>query len=161
MGQTAPAALRRPPQTPPPRPSGELAWGLHFDYSRIMEKTDALEALTALAHPTRLSVFRLLVREEPEGLAAGAIAEALDVRSNTLSTHLTLLTRGGLVSAERHGRSIRYRVDLQGMRALLLYLTEDCCAGRPEICAPLMEALACQSENEPASCRAVAEGNPR
>lgn len=120
-----------------------------------MEKTDALEALTALAHPTRLSVFRLLVREEPQGLAAGAIAEALDVRANTLSTHLTLLARGGLVSAERHGRSIRYRVDLQGMRALLLYLTEDCCAGRPEICAPLMEALACRSDEGSGSCHPV------
>jgi DNA-binding transcriptional ArsR family regulator len=121
-----------------------------------MEKTDALEALTALAHPTRLSVFRLLVREEPAGLAAGAIADALDVRANTLSTHLALLTRGGLVSAERHGRSIRYRVDLQGMRGLILYLTEDCCAGRPEICAPLMEALACQAETETRSCQPAA-----
>lgn len=124
-----------------------------------MEKIDALEALTALANPTRLSVFRLLVREEPVGLAAGAIAEALDVRANTLSTHLALLTRGGMVSAERYGRSIRYRVDLQGMRALLLYLTEDCCAGRPEICAPLMEALACRSDDGAASCHTVEGGS--
>lgn len=126
-----------------------------------MEKTDALDALTALAHPTRLSVFRLLVREEPEGLAAGAIAEALDVRANTLSTHLALLTRGGLVSAERHGRSIRYRVDLPGMRGLILYLMEDCCAGRPEICTPLMEALACRVEGEGASCRPAVQGPPK
>lgn len=122
-----------------------------------METSQALDALTALAHPTRLAVFRLLVRHEPEGMPAGAIAEEVGVLANTLSTHLGLLTRGGLVSAERHGRSIRYRVDLAGMRALLLYLTEDCCAGRPEVCAPLMEALSCRTTPEAASCRADLE----
>jgi len=117
-----------------------------FEYYRIMEKTDALEALTALAHPTRLTVFRLLVRNEPEGLSAGAIAEEAGVLANTLSTHLGQLTRGGLVSAERHGRSIQYRVDLEGMRALLLYLMQDCCAGRPEVCTQLIDALACRTD---------------
>lgn len=125
-----------------------------------METSQALDALTALAHPTRLAVFRLLVRHEPEGMPAGVIAEEVGVLANTLSTHLGLLTRGGLVSAERHGRSIRYRADLEGIRALLLYVTEDCCAGRPEVCAPLMEALSCRTAAEAASCRAGLE-DPR
>lgn len=112
-----------------------------------MEKTEAeaLEALSALAHETRLAVFRLLVSRGPDGMAAGQIADVLAVKASTLSTHLGLLERAGLVFAEREGRSIRYRVNLDGMRALLLYLMEDCCGGRPEVCGPLMELFACRA----------------
>ncbi|WP_367198476.1 ArsR/SmtB family transcription factor [Amorphus sp. 3PC139-8] len=104
-----------------------------------------MDALGALAHETRLSVFRLLVKAEPDGLAAGAIAETLDVRANTLSTHLALLVRSGLAKAEREGRSIRYRVDLDRMRALLVYLMADCCAGHPEVCLPPEDLVACRA----------------
>ena len=106
---------------------------------------DALDGLTALAHETRLSVFRLLVEHQPDGLAAGQIAEAVAAKANTLSPHLAVLVRSGLVTAEREGRSIRYRVDLAHMRSLIVYLMEDCCGGRPEVCAPLTELLSCRT----------------
>jgi DNA-binding transcriptional ArsR family regulator len=94
-----------------------------------MEKQNAIAALAALAHETRLDVFRLLVQAGPEGLAAGAVAEALDVPPATLSFHLKELRNAGLVVAERDGRSIRYAPDFASMSALVGYLGENCCAG--------------------------------
>ena len=99
-----------------------------------MKSKAAIEALTALAQETRLSIFRLLVREGPESLPAGAIGERLDIPAPTLSFHLAQLSRAGLVTSRREGRSILYAVNYRGMNALLTYLTEDCCQGRPEIC---------------------------
>jgi ArsR family transcriptional regulator, arsenate/arsenite/antimonite-responsive transcriptional repressor len=106
-----------------------------------MEIEETVLALAALAQPTRLEVFRLLVRHEPKGLAAGAIARALAVPQNTMSSHLAVLSRAGLVSAERFSRSIVYRADLTQLRAVMLFMLKDCCGGRPEICAPLIEDL--------------------
>ncbi|EEE45439.1 MULTISPECIES: ArsR/SmtB family transcription factor [Stappiaceae] len=106
-----------------------------------MEKEDALRALAALGQETRLDVFRLLVKAGKEGMAAGAISDALSVRPNTLSTHLSALSRSGLVHAERDGRSIHYRADLSAMGALTTYLLQDCCGGNPEMCAPIMTML--------------------
>jgi DNA-binding transcriptional ArsR family regulator len=106
-----------------------------------MESEDAILALAALAQPTRLDVFRLLVKHEPEGLAAGDIARALVVPQNTMSAHLSILSRAGLVSAQRFSRSIVYRADLGRFQAVMLYMLKDCCDGRPEICAPLVESL--------------------
>lgn len=94
-------------------------------------------ALSALAQETRLAVFRLLVKEGPEGLPAGRVAERLAVTPATLSFHLAQLERAGLLSSQRHSRQIVYRVDLEGTRRLLAFLTEDCCQGRPELCAGL------------------------
>ncbi len=102
-----------------------------------MEKDDALHALAALGQETRLDVFRLLVKAGRDGLTAGAVAEALDVLPNTLSTHLAALSRSGLVRAERDGRSICYRADLVTMQHLVTYLLQDCCGGNPELCAPI------------------------
>jgi ArsR family transcriptional regulator len=107
-----------------------------------MESTAAIDALAALAQPTRLDTFRLLVRHEPEGLPAGAISEKLKVPQNTMSAHLAILTRAGLIKGERHGRSIVYRADLDGLRALTVFLLKDCCAGSPDVCAPLVAELA-------------------
>jgi ArsR family transcriptional regulator, arsenate/arsenite/antimonite-responsive transcriptional repressor len=107
-----------------------------------MESEDTILALAALAQPTRLEVFRLLVRHEPKGLAAGDIARALAVPQNTMSSHLALLSRAGLISAERFSRSIVYRAELSHLRAVMLFMLRDCCDGRPEICAPLIEDLA-------------------
>lgn len=104
-----------------------------------MESPVAVEALSALAQETRLSVFRLLVRAGPEGMAAGEIASEIGVRPNTLSTHLTILEHAGLLGSRRDGRSIIYAADYDRMRNLLGFLMEDCCAGRAEICAPLAE----------------------
>ena len=100
-----------------------------------METKDALAALSALAQETRLEVFRLLVRAGPTGLAAGAVAELIGVQPATLSFHLRELERAGLLTARRESRQIFYAPDFRGMRALLAFLTEDCCGGHPEICA--------------------------
>jgi DNA-binding transcriptional ArsR family regulator len=102
----------------------------------------ALDALSALGQPTRLRIFRHLVAMEPEPVPAGAIADALGCLQNTLSTHLTILTRAGLITGARDGRSILYRANFGGMRGLVNYLLEDCCAGRPEVCAPVYATLA-------------------
>src|SRR4051812_173485 len=101
-----------------------------------MESIEAVGALSALAQPTRLDVFRLLVRHEPAGLPAGDVARTLGVPQNTMSAHLAILARAGLVQAERQGRSIVYRADLDALRRLTLFLVKDCCEGRSELCAP-------------------------
>jgi ArsR family transcriptional regulator len=106
-----------------------------------METEEAILSLAALAQPTRLDVFRLLVKREPKGLAAGDIAKALAVPQNTMSSHLAILSRAGLVSAQRFSRSIVYRADLARFQAVVLFMLRDCCDGRPEICAPLIESL--------------------
>jgi DNA-binding transcriptional ArsR family regulator len=106
-----------------------------------MESEEAVLALAALAQPTRLDVFRLLVRHEPKGLAAGAIGKNLAVPQNTMSSHLAVLSRAGLISAERFSRSIVYRAELSRFRAVMVFMLRDCCGGRPEICAPLIEDL--------------------
>ena len=97
-----------------------------------METKQAVEALASLAQNTRLQIFRLLVRAGHHGLPAGEIAEGLGVPKATLSFHLAHLTRAGLLSSERQGRSIIYAVRFDGVRALLTYLMEDCCQGRME-----------------------------
>ena len=94
-----------------------------------MEKQDVIAALAALAHQTRLDVFRLLVQAGTQGRAAGAVAEALDIPPATLSFHLKELRNAGLLVAERDGRSIRYAPDFASMSALVGYLGENCCAG--------------------------------
>ena len=106
-----------------------------------MESENAILALAALAQSTRLEVFRLLVKHEPNGLAAGDVARALAVPQNTMSSHLSILSRAGLVSAQRFSRSIVYRADLAHLQAVMLFLLRDCCDGRAEICAPLIEDL--------------------
>lgn len=107
-----------------------------------MEKESAILALAALAQSTRLDVFHLMVKHEPDGLPAGEIATALAVPQNTMSAHLAVLSRAGLVAARRVGRSIVYRADLARFQAVMSFLVNDCCDGRPEICAPLIESIA-------------------
>ena len=106
-----------------------------------MDNGPAIAALSALAQDTRLDTFRLLVKHEPLGLPAGEVARLLDVPQNTMSAHLGILARAGLVRSERHSRSIIYRADLDGLRALTLFLVKDCCAGNAELCAPLVAEL--------------------
>jgi ArsR family transcriptional regulator len=106
-----------------------------------MESESAILALAALAQSTRLDVFRLLIKQEPEGLAAGEIAKALAVPQNTMSAHLSVLSRAGLVTARRISRSIVYRADLARFQAVMLFMLNDCCDGRPEICTPLIESI--------------------
>ena len=101
----------------------------------------AIDCLSALAQTTRLQTFRLLVNREPDGVAAGELARLAGVPQNTLSTHLAILARAGLVRGERQSRSIVYRVDLDRFRAVALFLLQDCCNGRPDVCAPLLADL--------------------
>jgi DNA-binding transcriptional ArsR family regulator len=106
-----------------------------------MESEAVILALAALAQPTRLDVFRLLVRHEPDGLPAGDIARELAVPHNTMSSHLGILSRAGLVRSERRSRSIIYRAELDRLREAVTFLLKDCCGGHPGLCAPLVEAL--------------------
>jgi ArsR family transcriptional regulator len=103
----------------------------------LMQLPVAVEALSALAHGSRLAVFRLLVRAGPEGVAAGDIAREVGVIPSTLSSHLTILDHAGLIGSRRDGRSVIYSANYDRMRALLGFLVNDCCGGRPEICSPV------------------------
>jgi DNA-binding transcriptional ArsR family regulator len=104
-----------------------------------MESEQVILALSGLAQSTRLGVFRLLVKHEPDGLAAGDIATALAVPQNTMSAHLAILARAGLVMSERRSRSIIYRANLATFQDLTSFMVEDCCGGRAELCAPIAE----------------------
>ena len=106
-----------------------------------MDKDETILALAALAQGTRLDAFRLLVACEPDGCAAGEIARRLAVPHNTMSSHLAVLTRAGLIQAERRSQSLIYRARLDRFRDVATYLLKDCCGGHPEICAPLIEDI--------------------
>lgn len=106
-----------------------------------METNEAITALSALAQATRLEVFRLLVKHEPVGVPAGELARAVGVPQNTLSAHLAILSRAGLVMGERNSRSIIYRANLATFQELTLFMVKDCCGGNTELCAPLIESL--------------------
>lgn len=95
------------------------------------------EALTALGHPGRLAVFRLLARRAPHGVRPSEIAKALDLKPNTLSVYVSTLTRAGVLSTWREGQSVYYGIDLKRVGALVDFLVNDCCRGRPELCEPL------------------------
>jgi ArsR family transcriptional regulator, arsenate/arsenite/antimonite-responsive transcriptional repressor len=101
-----------------------------------MNTREAIAALGALAQETRLAIFRLLVERGPEGLPAGAIAEALELPASSLSFHLAQLAHAGLVSQRRQGRSLIYGIDFAAMNELMGYLTENCCAGSGGVCLP-------------------------
>lgn len=109
-----------------------------------MDISNALIAFDALGQPTRLAVFRLLVQAGPEGVSAGDIATRLDVRQNTLSTHLGILVVAGLTTASRNGRSIRYAADMDGLRGLMTWLLQDCCGGQAEACKPILDMITCK-----------------
>ncbi len=106
-----------------------------------MEQDEAVTALAALAHKHRLKVFRLLVKCGPSGMTAGAIAAAIGIGATALSFHLKELSNAGLIRSWRVGRYVRYSIEVEGMRRLIGFLTEDCCSGRSEICAPVLEDI--------------------
>lgn len=106
-----------------------------------MDTESSLAALSALSQPTRLEIFRLLVRHEPDGLPAGDVARYLDVPQNTISAHLATMARAGLLTSQRQSRLIVYRACLPCLRDLMLFLVKDCCAGSPELCGPLVATL--------------------
>jgi len=111
-----------------------------------LSEDHAISALSALAQPTRLAIFRLLIKHEPVGITAGVIADTIGAPHNTLSSHLGILVRAGLLRASREGRTIIYRSDVDGMQSLLSFLVNDCCDGHPELCnlsAPAPSAGCC------------------
>jgi ArsR family transcriptional regulator, arsenate/arsenite/antimonite-responsive transcriptional repressor len=108
-----------------------------------MNSDSALSAMAALAHPTRLNAFRLLVQHEPDGLSTGELVEASGLSQSTFSTHLAVLAKAGLVTSEKRGRQIIQRSDIDTLRGLMLFLAKDCCQGRAELCQPLLAELAC------------------
>jgi len=116
-----------------------------------MEIKVAVNALSALAHETRLSVFRTLVQAGAQGVAAGELARGLGVVANTMSAHLNVLDHAGLVQSRRVGRSIIYSAAYDRMTEVLAFLMEDCCAGSPDVCAPLAALV-----NDAACCAAGA-----
>jgi ArsR family transcriptional regulator, arsenate/arsenite/antimonite-responsive transcriptional repressor len=123
-----------------------------------MDADQAILAFAALAQPTRLEVFRLLMAHEPDGLSAGEVARRVGVPHNTMSTHLAILTRAGLIEAERQSRSIVYRAQLRTVRGLTGFLIKDCCGGRPELCAPLIADLAPCCPPQKTSSKEVGRG---
>ncbi|MDD3443914.1 MAG: metalloregulator ArsR/SmtB family transcription factor [Zavarzinia sp.] len=105
-----------------------------LDEAAPLGEADAIQALSALAQPTRLGVFRLLVGRFPGTVLAGEIANSLGVPHNTMSAHLGILNRAGLVTVQRRGRTMHYRADMAGFSALMSFLAKDCCSGQPELC---------------------------
>jgi ArsR family transcriptional regulator, arsenate/arsenite/antimonite-responsive transcriptional repressor len=115
----------------------------------------AISALAALAQPTRLAIFRLLIKHEPIGITAGVIADTVGAPHNTLSTHLAILVRAGLLRSSREGRTIIYRSDVDGMQSLLSFLVNDCCDGHPELCNLAATAPKASSCCAPAPAKTV------
>lgn len=93
-------------------------------------------------------VFRLLVKAGPAGLAAGEIARRLSIPANTLSAQLTILSNADLITSRREGRSVIYAADFEAMSSLLVFLMEDCCQGRPEVCLPIAQVTQCLRQHE-------------
>jgi DNA-binding transcriptional ArsR family regulator len=108
-----------------------------------MEERQALIAFGALSQETRLRILRALVVAGPEGIAAGTIAERMEVSASNVSFHLKELDRAGLVEARRDARSIIYSARYDALSGLVRFLMEDCCSGRPEICDPVLATSCC------------------
>lgn len=106
-----------------------------------MESEAAINAFAALAQPTRLATFRLLVTHEPKGVPAGELARLVGIPQNTMSSHLAILTRAGLIIGDRKSRSILYRANLKTFQDLTLFMVQDCCSGNAALCAPLLASL--------------------
>ncbi|MCE6076495.1 metalloregulator ArsR/SmtB family transcription factor [Agrobacterium vitis] len=113
-----------------------------------MDQKQALSAFAALSQETRLLIVRMLVVAGPDGMAAGALAEKIDVSPSNISFHLKELEHSGLIAAQRQSRSIIYTANYAALGGLVRFLMEDCCSGHPEICAPSIELAACCTVND-------------
>lgn len=114
-----------------------------------MDEASALIAFSALSQETRLRILRLLVVAGPDGIAAGAIAERVKVSPSNVSFHLKELERAGLITARRDARSIIYAAAFDALSGLIRFLMDDCCNGRPEICAPALQPACCPPAAKP------------
>jgi DNA-binding transcriptional ArsR family regulator len=108
-----------------------------------MKEGQAQIAFAALAQETRLRIVRMLVKAGPDGMAAGALAEASDVSASNVSFHLKDLEHSGLIKARREARSIIYSADYKTLRGLIEFLMKDCCDGHPDICVPALAQVCC------------------
>ena len=119
-----------------------------------LEETQALDAFGALSQPTRLQMIRALVVAGPEGMAAGAVGDAVGASSSSASFHLAHLERAGLISSRRAARSILYAANFEGLSGLVEFLMRDCCQGRPEVCAPaaIVAAACCVPATNEVAC---------
>ncbi|TGQ80441.1 ArsR family transcriptional regulator [Mesorhizobium sp. M8A.F.Ca.ET.207.01.1.1] len=115
-----------------------------------MDERQALSAFAALSQETRLRILRHLVIAGPDGIAAGAIAEKVEVSASNVSFHLKELERAGLVSVRRDSRSMVYSAEYEALSGLIRFLMEDCCSGRPEICAPALAPGCCAADAQEA-----------
>jgi ArsR family transcriptional regulator len=106
-----------------------------------MDMKLAIDALEALAHETRLGVFRLLVKAGPDGLSAGDIANRMGALQNTMSSHLHKLSRADIINNHRDGRHIIYSANFAALSGLIVYLMEDCCGGTAELCEPIAASM--------------------
>ena len=109
--------------------------------TRHMDEKAAITILSALAQTSRLRAFRFLVEQGESTVPAGEIARELGIPHNTMSVHLAVLTRSGLLDSHRQGRSIRYGLNVDGIKSVLRYLVDDCCGGQPELCGPIANLL--------------------
>ncbi len=121
-----------------------------------MKKSDAVAALAGLAQDHRLDIFRLLVEAGRDGMPAGAVAEALGLAPNTLTFHFDRLRDAALVTVRREGRSMIYAARYETMNALVAYLTENCCHGRPEQCVPAKKEDLLRKAHNPRRVRSTA-----
>ncbi|MBL1419901.1 MAG: winged helix-turn-helix transcriptional regulator [Alphaproteobacteria bacterium] len=108
-----------------------------------MDTSNTTTAFAALSQQTRLDIFRLLIKSGADGKLSGEIGKILNVKQNTMSANLSILLNANLVKNQRQGRAIRYYANFEALRGLLSFLMEDCCGGTPEICTPIIEAIAC------------------
>jgi DNA-binding transcriptional ArsR family regulator len=121
--------------------------------SRFIDQSAAVQALAALAQDTRLTAFRRLVAAYPDSIGAGDIARGCKVPQNTMSTHLAILTRAGLLHVERDGRQMNYKADFDGFRAVVVYLAKDCCDGRSDLSASLVADFSVKKDDRKSTTR--------
>ena len=124
--------------------------------SVVLDESTAIEGLSSLAQSTRLAAYRRLLAAYPGSLPAGRIAQACDAPHNTMSAHLAVLMRAGLVKVERDGRAMNYRADLEAYRGLVVFLTRDCCNRRPELCGDIASLIPVSSNASEESVMAPA-----
>jgi DNA-binding transcriptional ArsR family regulator len=106
-----------------------------------MEQESAIEVFAALAQLSRMTIFRMLVREAPRGLPVGEISRKLNIVPSTLSGHLAVLKRAGLLKSTRHQREIHYAADIDAMGDLVRFMLENCCDGQVENCGEIVSLL--------------------
>ena len=106
-----------------------------------MDQTRAIEAFAALAQDSRMAIYRMLVRKEPTGLPVGEISRQLNIVPSTLSGHLAILKRAGLLNSTRHQREIHYTANMTVMRELVGFMLEDCCNGQIDRCTEILTML--------------------